>query len=157
MNHDRNDDAQGLYGKYTVTRTDGLDAPGERHEGCRYFVLDVDHDLRAVPAIFAYASACELDADSEPLATGLRALGRELLVKGIKEIYTFHGAGGNAHIVLDDENVDNESIQWCLNKGLKENVHEACEEQLFLERHVLFGLLCLPESTRAAIVIEATN
>lgn len=49
----------GLYDKYEVRRTDGKSAPGEKHHGCRHFVLDLAHDPFAVPAISAYRAACE--------------------------------------------------------------------------------------------------
>lgn len=52
------DSTQGLYVKYRVERTDGKSAPGEKHAGCRYFVLDVDHDIFAAAALEAYARAC---------------------------------------------------------------------------------------------------
>lgn len=48
----------GIYEKFIVNRTDGTDKPGEKHENCRYFVLDLDHDKFAIPAIKAYAEAC---------------------------------------------------------------------------------------------------
>lgn len=49
---------RGLYGKFFVRRNDGKDAPGEKHEGCDYFVLDITHDPFAAPALQAYADAC---------------------------------------------------------------------------------------------------
>lgn len=49
---------QGLYQKFNVTRTDGRDAPGEKHHGAEYFVLDVTDDPYALPALVAYANAC---------------------------------------------------------------------------------------------------
>ncbi len=51
-------DNRGLYGKFNVQRTDGRDAPGQKHHGCRYFVMDLDHDPYAIAAIRAYAVAC---------------------------------------------------------------------------------------------------
>lgn len=51
----------GIYGKFHVRRVDGTDAPGCKHHGCRYFVLDVDHDKHAGAALFAYAEFCEQD------------------------------------------------------------------------------------------------
>jgi len=61
---------KGIYRKFTVTRTDGTDAPGRKHDGCRYFVLDLDHDRYAGPALQAYADAC---AEEYPvLAADLR-------------------------------------------------------------------------------------
>ena len=49
---------QGLFHKFNVTRTDGTSAPGQKHHGCDYFVLDLTHDTFAIPAIKAYAKAC---------------------------------------------------------------------------------------------------
>lgn len=62
---------QGLFRKFNVTRTDGTDAPGGKHHGCEYFVLDLTHDQHAVAAVLAYADAC---APTHPfLAADLRA------------------------------------------------------------------------------------
>jgi len=51
------DENRGLYGKYELKRTDGRDGPGQKHERCRYFILDLTHDACARPAINAYADA----------------------------------------------------------------------------------------------------
>lgn len=64
------DKNRGLYEKFIVIRTDGGNKPGEKHEKCRYFVLDLDHDPFAIPAIRAYADACERG--------GYRALAHDL-------------------------------------------------------------------------------
>lgn len=53
---DRN---RGLYGKFYVERTDGKSAPGEKHHGCEYFLLDLNHDKYAIPALRAYAEHCQ--------------------------------------------------------------------------------------------------
>lgn len=54
------DRTRGLYNKFkTVERTDGQSAPGQKHHGCRYFVIDLDHDQFAGAALCAYANACE--------------------------------------------------------------------------------------------------
>lgn len=50
---------QGLFRKFDVRRTDGSSAPGGKHEGCEYFVLDTTHDKLAAVALEAYADACE--------------------------------------------------------------------------------------------------
>ena len=52
------DKNRGIYGKFNISRTDGQSEPGQKHENCRYFVLDLDHDPFAIPAIKAYAEAC---------------------------------------------------------------------------------------------------
>ena len=49
--------AAGLQSRYEVRRLDGRDAPGEKHEDCRYFVLDLTHDPLARLAARAYATA----------------------------------------------------------------------------------------------------
>lgn len=49
----------GIYGKFTIERTDGRSSPGEKHHGCAYFVLDLGHDPFAIPALRAYAAACK--------------------------------------------------------------------------------------------------
>lgn len=52
------DHEKGLYRKYDIRRTDGSSAPGRKHDGCPYFVLDITHDEFAIPALRAYADAC---------------------------------------------------------------------------------------------------
>ncbi len=59
---------KGIYDKYVVYRKDGK----ERHYGCPYFVLDMEHDPFAVPALKAYAKACRADG-YEKLADDLDA------------------------------------------------------------------------------------
>jgi len=49
---------QGMFRKFDVRRTDGSDAPGGKHHGCRYYVLDLTHDQHAPAAMRAYADAC---------------------------------------------------------------------------------------------------
>lgn len=55
------DKTRGLYNKFTVTRTDGTSARGQKHDGCQYLVLDVTHDPFAKAALEAYADACAED------------------------------------------------------------------------------------------------
>ena len=49
---------QGVFHKFDVRRVDGSDQPGGKHHGCRYFVLDLDHDPHAAAAMAAYAKSC---------------------------------------------------------------------------------------------------
>lgn len=51
-------DTRGLLDKFTVWRNDGKSEPGQKHDGCKYFVLDLTHDPFAWPALRAYADAC---------------------------------------------------------------------------------------------------
>jgi hypothetical protein len=55
------DPKRGLYNKFYVEREDGSSEPGGKHAGCDYFVLDLDHDPFAAPALRAYADACETE------------------------------------------------------------------------------------------------
>lgn len=64
------DKSKGLYGKFVVTRTDGSSNTDEKHDGCRYFVLDLDHDVLSRPAVAAYADAAR-SAGYEALADDL--------------------------------------------------------------------------------------
>jgi hypothetical protein len=52
------DEHRGVYRKFDVRRTDGSSAPGGKHAECSYFVLDLEHDPFAAPALRAYAAAC---------------------------------------------------------------------------------------------------
>lgn len=86
---------QGLFDKYLVQRRDGSDLPGRKHFGCRYFVLDIDHDPFSKIALAAYSLACEarlptLAADLrrtasiylEHLSPGVRGLVQRLIHHG---------------------------------------------------------------------------
>lgn len=66
----RNEDG---VGKFLVQRADGRDAPGERHFGCEYFVLDLTHDVHARRAALAYANSARADG-YQKLADELAAL-----------------------------------------------------------------------------------
>ena len=48
----------------------GHSAPGGKHEGCDYFVLDLTHDPFAIAGIIAYADACA--SEYPALAADLR-------------------------------------------------------------------------------------
>lgn len=52
------DKTRGIYHKFDVQRVDGSSRPGEKHDGCFYFVLDLDHDPHAKAALKAYAKSC---------------------------------------------------------------------------------------------------
>lgn len=59
--------------KYRVERIGGTP---HKHDDCSYFVLDLQHDFFAGPALLAYADACK---NAFPqLAFDLRAVAREI-------------------------------------------------------------------------------
>lgn len=49
-------DTRGVFEKFKIMRTDG--DPTGNHRICSYFVLDLDHDENAIPALRAYAKSC---------------------------------------------------------------------------------------------------
>lgn len=53
----------GLFAHFDVQvrRLDGKDGPGEKHEHCWYFLLDIAHDPHAFNALAAYVASCKTD------------------------------------------------------------------------------------------------
>lgn len=68
----------------------------------------------------------------------------------VAKVYEFSMVGGNAHIVVDDWNLEDHNIRWCLDTALVENFHEASDEQLSAERGCLEALLALNPAERAS-------
>ena len=69
--------SEGLGQKYVVTRIDGRDTPGEKHDGCQYFVLDLTHDIAAREAAMQYAWRIRLD--NPQLSDEIKNLVRDIL------------------------------------------------------------------------------
>ncbi|MFA6063994.1 MAG: hypothetical protein WC736_15505 [Gallionella sp.] len=67
----------------------------------------------------------------------------------IGEIYEFSCVGGNAHIVIDDWNLNDDSIRFCL-KVCEENESCYSKEQINLEKVCLTTLLSMPLDQRAS-------
>lgn len=74
------DTTRGLYEKFIISRTDGTSDPGEKHDGCDYFVLDLTHDKHALPALETYLASLRVEgkyllliADLDAKITKLRA------------------------------------------------------------------------------------
>lgn len=55
------DRERGMYPKYQVARVDGSSSPGGKHATCPKFVLDLEHDPHAIPALFSYATSARAD------------------------------------------------------------------------------------------------
>lgn len=51
----------GLFQKFSVNRIDGQDAPGQKHFGDEYFVLNITTDCHAIPALAAYIASHVLE------------------------------------------------------------------------------------------------
>ena len=66
----------GLYDKYKVVRTDGTSRTGGKNENARHFVLSIDSDPHALPALRAYINSCTTEYPA--LAEDLGRLVREV-------------------------------------------------------------------------------
>lgn len=66
----------------------------------------------------------------------------------ISEVYFHHAAGGALHIALDDENIDDASIQFCA-----KNAEEAYQKAR-AEVHCCNALALLSEEDRKAVIQE---
>lgn len=52
---------RGFIKKFFVKRADGRQRQGEKHHNCDLFVLDVTHDIHAIPALRAYSKSARKD------------------------------------------------------------------------------------------------
>ena len=94
-------DTARLHPKYTITRTDGSSAPGGKHDGCTYFVLDLSCDEHAIAALKAYAKSCR--KENPALAADLDEVIANAPVRcGCREAYCPHtpmfGPDGHAQM-----------------------------------------------------------
>jgi hypothetical protein len=83
-----NDKKLGLYGKYRVERLDGSSAIGGKHEGCNYYVLDIEHDKYALPSLKAYADACQAEYPllAEDILKLIKNMSKNKMNRPIKEL-----------------------------------------------------------------------
>lgn len=84
----------------------------------------------------------------------------------IREIYKTYTCGGALHIVLDDDNVEDDSIQWCIDNAINqnfENYHRNAESDNDIEEDRLMFLECannllkMPLRRRLVCIMEAIN
>ena len=96
------DTDRGLYRKYSVKRMDGTSAPGQKHEGCEYFVLDLDHDPYALPAIRAYFMSC---------ARAFPTLASDLAKKALKLDERWKNAGATFGAITNSISIDPKNVR----------------------------------------------
>lgn len=65
-------------------------------------------------------------------------------------IYQYSEVGSNCHIVLDDGNLSDGDIQFCLD-SLDRNYHEATPDQLELERDLLNLMMGMSRTQRKKV------
>jgi hypothetical protein len=128
----------GIYHKYYLSRTDGKDGPGQKHEFCEYYVLDLDHDVYALAALSAYANACAVEypkLSAELMAKVNKAPVTSFPIKIFQKDPVAAGylAGLSAalHIVERDA-----AINWKLfrESSSKDNLETSCKVAIALDR-----------------------
>jgi DNA repair photolyase len=70
----------------------------------------------------------------------------------IRALYALHSAGGRAHIVTDDFNVDDEHVEWCLRDLAENGAREDDQAMVRLSRATLEALRPLTRLQRIAAV-----
>lgn len=74
-----NTEQKGLYDKFDVSRRDGSSEEGGKHEGCRYFVLDLDHDKHVVRALEGYIRSLTLSGEYPELKKDLKEIHSKMI------------------------------------------------------------------------------
>ena len=70
---------------------------------------------------------------------------------GIK-VYNFSLSGGNLHIVLDDDNIDDYWVKWCYEELRKGGMEDTSPEQLMTEMSCCELLLKMPIELRQQVL-----
>lgn len=76
----------------------------------------------------------------------------------IGELYEISSVGGNLHIVINDWNLDDSSVEWCkdrvlrIKKGIMEKYDDTDPEQLEIESRIINLLLPMTVSERGAVL-----
>lgn len=72
----------------------------------------------------------------------------------VREVYLTNCVGGNLHILVDDWNAGDESLEF-LESAIEDNYHERCEGGLAAERECLRLMKGLTEAERySALALE---
>lgn len=72
----------------------------------------------------------------------------DIIARLIELVYAFHGAGGDLHIVLDDGNIENSNITFCLEEIDKKNQRRGLISFELIELAVAYLLLSVPVEDR---------
>lgn len=76
--------------------------------------------------------------------------------KLIMKIYEFNCVGANCHIVLDDQNIDDDDIEFCIGAA-KENYHEQPKENNDAEFECMNLFLTMTLDERCSAIEMAAN
>jgi hypothetical protein len=72
------------------------------------------------------------------------------LVEVIGRVYDISCVGGLLHIVLDEWNLEDENVKWCLEDAIPENFHQHSEEEIAIEIECALALLSATEEERGS-------
>lgn len=78
-------------------------------------------------------------------------MNKEQFADAIIQLYERSCVGGNCHIVIDDYNVDNSAIKWCIG-AVDRNYHEQTPEIQEVERAILNHILLIPMEEREELI-----
>ena len=98
--------------------------------------------------------ACEEKISQQPAFGGdpqLRAKYKQALYDVIADIYALHPVGGALHIVLEDLNVKDQHIQWCI-ENMDDSIYSEEDRRLF--RRCAELLLMLKSQRARALCID---
>jgi hypothetical protein len=92
---------------------------------------------------FFMCKGCWIEADKPNIKNNLT----KSVAKMIERVYDFSMSGGNAHIVVDDWNIEDNHIDFCLQMVLQ-NVEKYDQDQLDAEKEFLMTFKLLDEEER---------
>lgn len=64
----------------------------------------------------------------------------EQAIQAVKEVYKYSGVGSGLHIVLDDENIEDHHIVWCVENTIPAIENDAEKQACEVCAHLLLGL-----------------
>jgi hypothetical protein len=75
----------------------------------------------------------------------------ERAVRKIARVYDFDMMGGNLHVLIDDENLDDDCLEWGAT-AIAENLAKGSQDQIRAEQECLAALKDLTERERCVAV-----
>lgn len=67
----------------------------------------------------------------------------------IRQVYQFAPTGGRCHIVVDDWNLSDSCVRFCVDEVAKDEANGVKDQQIIAERALLDLLVTMPERERA--------
>lgn len=83
-----------------------------------------------------------------PQETDLPA-GWGMVAEDLQELFALRSMGGSLHIVVEDDNVDDDSLLWCAKNVRK---YATSEPEVMLAERILKRMIPMTELQRAAVL-----